>query len=230
MVDNIIIIPYRDRKKHLDYYIKNTVPLLQKHLPNSKLVIIEQNHDKLFNRGKLLNCGFNEYKDRTNYFITQDVDLNPSEECIKKYYMSDVAENKVKGILTSPCNTLGGVIKISSNNIHKCNGFPNNIWGWGTEDKALQNRTEFYSIKKETNLITSDILGPNKYFKRFDDVNDRNLINTSKNHSLHYIQFNKLSREMKLNEILSSGLNSLNYKVIDKIKISDYIEHIKVEI
>ena len=35
---------------------------------------------------------------------------------------------------------------------------------------------------------------------------------------------------MKLNEILSSGLNSLNYKVIDKIKISDYIEHIKVEI
>ena len=36
--------------------------------------------------------------------------------------------------------------------IQKINGFPNDVWGWGTEDKALQNRTEYYNIKKITNL------------------------------------------------------------------------------
>ena len=34
MLDNVIIIPYRAREKHLEYFIENTVPLLQKHMPN----------------------------------------------------------------------------------------------------------------------------------------------------------------------------------------------------
>ncbi len=58
MYDTVIIIPYRAREKHLEYFIENTVPLLQKHIPNSKVVIIEQDwNNKLFNRGCLLNIG-----------------------------------------------------------------------------------------------------------------------------------------------------------------------------
>ncbi len=58
MLDNVIIIPYRNREKHLKYYLENTVPLLQKHIPNGKVVIVEQDwNNKLFNRGCLLNIG-----------------------------------------------------------------------------------------------------------------------------------------------------------------------------
>ena len=44
--DNIIIIPYRDRKEQLDYFIKDSVPLIQQYLPNSKVVTIEQTEGK----------------------------------------------------------------------------------------------------------------------------------------------------------------------------------------
>ena len=40
MYDNIIIIPFRNRDTHLEYFINNTVPLIQKYLPNSKVVVI----------------------------------------------------------------------------------------------------------------------------------------------------------------------------------------------
>jgi hypothetical protein len=62
MYENIIAIPYRNREKHLNYYIEHTVPLLQKHLPNSKVVVVEQVQGKLFNRAALLNVVFKEYE------------------------------------------------------------------------------------------------------------------------------------------------------------------------
>ena len=42
MYENIIIIPFRNRDEHLEYYIKNAVPLIQEYLPNSKVVVVEQ--------------------------------------------------------------------------------------------------------------------------------------------------------------------------------------------
>ena len=49
MYENIIAIPYRNRVEHLDYFIKNTVPLVQEYLPNTKVVVVEQSEGKLFN-------------------------------------------------------------------------------------------------------------------------------------------------------------------------------------
>ena len=51
-------------------------------------------------------------------------------------------DNNIIGIYTSKHNTLGGIIKFTTNNFEKINGFPNNFWGWGVEDKALQNRVD----------------------------------------------------------------------------------------
>ena len=31
----IILIPYRNRKKHLDFFVKYSTPILKKHIPNS---------------------------------------------------------------------------------------------------------------------------------------------------------------------------------------------------
>ena len=148
MYENIIAIPFRNRQEHLEYFIKNTVPLLQEYLPNSKVVVIEQNEGKLFNRGMILNVAFKEYENKTKYFFTHDVDINPTEKCIKEHYTKQVNNTDVLGIYTSQYNTLGGIIKISNQTLHQLNGFPNDIWGWGSEDKALQNRAEYYNIKK----------------------------------------------------------------------------------
>jgi len=60
-----IVVPYRKRPGHLrkfrdaiSTYLKDT---------QYELIIVEQNDDLPFNRGKLLNIGFN--KQRENYVI-----------------------------------------------------------------------------------------------------------------------------------------------------------------
>jgi len=228
--NTIILIPYRQRESHLEYYIKNTVPLLRKHLPNSKVVVIEQGNTKLFNRGKILHVGFKEYQHKTQYFITHDVDMNPTEKTIIEYYLPDINDNIVKGILTSPCNTLGGIIKISSKNMHQINGFPNDIWGWGAEDKALQNRTEFFNIKKETILLHYKKIRDDEYFKTFDDINDRQAKNHTKNYRLHYCNFKNYCIKKKQQLILESGLNNIEYTILERKNLNDYVELIKVDI
>ena len=228
MFDNIIIIPYRHREEHLAYFIQNTVPLLKEHLPNTKVVVIEQNEGKLFNRGKLINVGFKEYENKTKYFFTHDVDINPTLKCINKYYTLGVGDNDVLGIYTSQCNTLGGIIKITNDAIHKINGFPNDIWGWGTEDKALQNRADYFNINKITSL-TNKTYHP-EYILRFNDIDDRERRDISHNTRKHYTTFQRLNNEGKLREVMSSGLNDLEYKVIKKTSIDDMVEVIKVEI
>ena len=228
MYENIIAIPFRNRDKHLEYFIKNTVPLFQEHLPNSKVVVVEQKEGKLFNRGALLNVAFNEYKSKTKYFFTHDVDINPTKKCIEEHYTKEVNDTDVLGIYTSCCNTLGGIIKINDQTIQKINGFPNDVWGWGTEDKALQNRAEYYNITKLTNL-TNRTEHP-KYLLRFDDVNDRETKHVSQNTNKHYHRFQQLNREQKLQEIMSSGINNLAYTILERKQIHDMVELIKVDV
>ena len=52
MYQNIILIPYRNREKNLSYFIQNTIPLIEKYMPKTLVVIIEQDEGKLFNREK----------------------------------------------------------------------------------------------------------------------------------------------------------------------------------
>lgn len=229
MYENIIAIPYRKREKHLDYFIKNTVPLIEKHMPNTKIVVIEQNEGKLFNRGAILNVAFKEYENKTKYFLTHDVDLNPTEILIKNTYNKNINDKEVFAIYTSAHQTLGGIIKITNNSIKKINGFPNNMWGWGVEDKALQNRTEYFGIHKIRKLYSC--YSYPQYILRFDDINDRVRHSShDKRHHHHNILFKKQSKEKQLQEIMSSGLNNLKYNVFERKQLHKIVELIKVDI
>jgi len=227
--ENIIIIPYRNRKEHLELFIKDVIPLFEKYLKPFKVVIIEQEVGKLFNRGMLLNIGFNEYKDKSKYFFTHDVDIYPNEKCIKEIYTKE-EYNNIVGIYTSDCNTLGGIIKFTTNNFEKLNGFPNNFWGWGVEDKALQNRVEYMKIQVNKTILKND---KNRfdYFTIKNDVDDR-LMDTLFNDKTHfeYNIFNTLIDSIKINYIMNSGLNNLTYKIISRETINENIEIIKVSI
>lgn len=226
---NIILIPYRNREEHLKYFIENSYPILKKILKKVQIIIVEQTSDKLFNRGKLLNIGFHEYKNEAEYFFTHDVDLNPTIDTVKKFYTKNVKDNEIMGIYTSACNTLGGIIKFKKEAYIKTNGFPNEIWGWGTEDKALQNRAEFKDINISKNILNND---PKKdeYFKIFNDVDDRIKVNMNKNWFLHYRLFEKLNSDEKEKQIMSDGLNNLTYKIRNIEEINKDIKKLTVEI
>jgi hypothetical protein len=229
---NVILIPYRNRKEHLDIFIKDIIPLFEKYLQPFKLVIIEQEEGKLFNRGLLLNIGFNEYKDLATYFYNHDVDIYPNELAISSFYTNHnyKCEDRFVGIYTPPCNTLGTIIKFHKKLFRKINGYPNNFWGWGVEDKALQNRVEFMHIPIKKILFRNSI-NIGDYFTVKNDIDDRHRDNFFQSKTnFEYDEFINLPSEIKLKYIMSSGLNNLEYKIISKESLELNIDLIKVSI
>ena len=103
-----------------------------------------------FNLGLLKNIGFElaskKKSKKKNYYILTDVDLLPSMNLIKEYlkYPTNPIHLANKGTRYNmngkDANFLGGVISVSDKDFIKANGYPNNFWGWGGEDNALNRR------------------------------------------------------------------------------------------
>ena len=223
MYENIIAIPFRNRDRHLEYFIKNTVPLLEQYLPNTKVVVIEQKDGKLFNRGALLNVAFKEYQNKTRYFFTHDVDLNPSIKIIKDIYTDE--KNDINRIRSAHRYSLGGIIKVKHDVIFHINGFPNNIWGWGIEDRALYFRCIIKNIQITDNKHQEFKIMP--HISNSETYSgEKKIISDMWTHD--YI--NKLDNKQKEDMIMSSGLNNLKYTIIERKMIHNMVELIKVDI
>ena len=241
MKKNIVLIPYRDRKKHLEYFLKHSAPKLKEKLDNFELLVIEQSDDKqLFNRGKLLNAGFDycNNDEEDIYFFHHDVDINPLSDKTFKFYNKNIDNNTIIR-LCSPENprktdvisrSCGGTIKISNILFKKMNGFPNNYWGWGAEDKNLKNRADYCNTKYISYLNKNNKKACLGHFLIFNDIDDRVRNNYKSKHINDYHKFQKMDKQEKKKYILKSGLNNLKYKIIEEIKINEYCKKIIVDI
>ena len=74
-----LIVPYRDRSDHLRVFRRDIGSYMREKNISYNLYVIEQEAGKPFNRGKLLNTGFQESKDECDYFCFHDVDMIPIE-------------------------------------------------------------------------------------------------------------------------------------------------------
>lgn len=230
----LILVPYRDREQHLDIFIKKLAPLLKKHIINIKIVIIEQSQDnKKFNRGKILNVGFAEYYKDYDYFFTHDIDTLPYENTIIDFY-----NNKDYDILRIHSGhhvSLGGIVKFKCDIFKKINGFPNNIWGWGLEDEALFTRAMLNNCNinsyRDFNISIKDFVSlPHHRYK--NQENDFYNKDKEKCFWRWGYDFNPdtLTNTQKINIKFTNGLDDIEYKIINKEIINDYIEKIVVEI
>ena len=178
MYENVILIPYRNREENLNYFLNNSWGLIKANVNNVKLVIIQQEDGKQFNRGKLLNVGFKEYLNKTRYFITHDVDINPTKLSIKFYN----THHDIFVIMSAHKESFGGIVKFKNEVIIDINGFPNNIWGWGIEDRAIF----FRSCIKKINYIFNTF--ENKT-KNFNILKHKSNAETYKNEKKKYLIF-----------------------------------------
>lgn len=229
MEKHIIIIPYRDREKQLNIFLEKTLPRLQQYLNNVEILVIEQVEGQPFNRGKLLNIGVKE-SDYDSYLFTHDVDVHPHRHTIYNIYDKKLNEKEIMGIYTSKHNTLGGIIKFKKRTFEIINGFPNNFWGWGMEDKALQNRAEFMKVKISKN-IRQDTIQENDYFI----VNDQNITrvvtpDAQEKHNFVYKEFQKLNNMQKYANIFNNGLDNLKYAIEGKEILMENVKKITVKI
>lgn len=229
-MSSLIVIPYRNRKEHIEYYLKNTLPNLNKYLDSFKIVIVEQLGDELFNRGKLINIAAIEFKDDYQYLITQDVDINPTSNVIAEHYNISLKDKQVHGIYTSFYDTMGGICKFNMVDFHTINGFPNNFWGWGVEDRALQNRAYFYDLYKTKFIHNKD---PNKqnFFKIFSDNHDRTVNKKYKEKTnFEYHKFININKEEQLKHIMDSGIHNCQYTIINKYNTIEKVEWLQVDL
>lgn len=148
-----IIIPFRDREFHLKLFTQHLHPFLNKQLIEYKIYVIEQNDDKAFNRGKLLNIGFMEALKQDNFccFIFHDVDVLPINQkqiysCSKtpRHICSNLDKFRYNLIYPS---FFGVGTSFSKSQFLQINGFSNMYFGWGGEDDDIYLRVRYKNLK-----------------------------------------------------------------------------------
>jgi hypothetical protein len=202
------------RKKQLQTF-KQQMELIFKDQTNYHIYVIEQesdrtDYDKLpdpikqegstmakFNLGRLKNIGFElAVKDnkgtKNSYYVLSDVDLLPSVGLVKGYlkYPKIPIHLGNKGTRYNKDGKdkdfLGGVLSVSKQDFEKANGYPNNFWGWGGEDEALNKRfksayikiekpndpvidLETYSIKEKMAVLKKDKMKEMQKWEKLDE-------------------------------------------------------------
>jgi hypothetical protein len=136
-----IIVPFRDltvektRMKQLRRFVPQMVNFLRSSRVAFHVYIIEQSNDRRkFNRGKLLNIGFDiAMKEGCTIFIFHDVDLLPSAELLDYYTQQPTVHPihiaRVWDRYNANPSYFGGVVSFSKEMFVSINGFPNNFWG-----------------------------------------------------------------------------------------------------
>ena len=139
-----IIVPFRDQEseKKRTKQLNTLVEYFKSYLKDDeyKIFVVEQSNDqRKFNRGQLLNIGF-EYavKEGYNNFIFHDADLLPSDE-LKEYYenIPEIGPVHIAAVWDrygSNQKYFGGIVVFNKKMFERINGYPNDFWGWGGED------------------------------------------------------------------------------------------------
>ena len=169
-----IVVPYRNRYAQLYEFKQSIQDYLRSTEIDYRIIVVEQDDAKLFNRGKLLNIGFLEAKKlKCDYVCFHDVDMLPSKV---DYGYSDVpihlattltsSDNKNKPIFDQ---YFGGVTIFPVELFEKINGYSNNYWGWGFEDDDLLWRCLHHNLPCDTTSLKNS--GPKTASLKFNGLN-----------------------------------------------------------
>jgi len=181
-----IIVPYRDRRKDLDIFVPHIDEFLSDKNIDYTIFIIEQDDDRPFNRGKLLNIGFDLVKEDFDYFCFHDVDMLPiNDDCDYSYddvpihLASELESYNYK--LPFP-HYFGGVVLFTKEDFLEVNGYSNEYWGYGVEDLDMLYRIEKSDLQHE---IQYDISGMTKQVRY--SLNEVKITNSLVSRELNYI-------------------------------------------
>lgn len=222
---SVIVVPYRDggnqnRAEQLTAFLR--------HYEDENILIVEQTDGEKFNRGILLNIGYDylvKLLPEANTFLFHDVDIVMDKEMIQKYYGYDGKPIVHLGAMmkndkyTSSTNFLGRILKMTKEAYQALNGFPNTFYGWGGEDDAFANR--IYDAGETVYRPTEKNAG-----YEMETTNDIFLDKESEEREKH-----------KLEELVSdtlmwkiNGLNSLQYTVVNAISLGKNARKITVQL
>lgn len=162
----LIVVPYRNRKKHLDIFLTHIKDFFLKDETNNvlevKIIVIEQSEKKKFNLGIINNIGFLLEENYLDYICINNVDFLPVNA---DYSYADVPTSLISEgfdkhpidpenddpylknwILNQPKEPFHGSIFIPKEIFKRVNGYSNRYWGWGFEDLDMKMRLNIKKI------------------------------------------------------------------------------------
>jgi hypothetical protein len=212
-----IIVPYRDREEHLKQFIPYMKGYLTRKGFSFDFYIVEQEEGKPFNRGMLLNIGYELANKKESYksIVFHDIDMLPvnvdySHNEIPTHLASEAEQFGWKLPMNGTYEVYFGGITLFPNEVFReINGYSNDYWGWGAEDDDLLHRVRssgFEWIRRYPGVVRS--------------LNHQRNINQDE-----YRKNIEKVREMWANklEYKNEGLNSLKYEVLEDKSNEDYV-------
>ena len=198
----VFIVPYKNRqeeKLHFSIYMKY---ILEDYNENEyEIYYSHQLQNKPFSRGGTKNIGFiavkekypKDYKNIT--FVFNDVDTVPSEKNMLNFITSKGIVKHFFGFTF----TLGGIFSITGEDFERCNGFPN-LYGWGMEDNAMNDRVITNNIKIDRSV--------------FYPIRSKRIINF--NNDPRRIINNKEPSDFKKKQLMDNlnSINNLEYTIV----------------
>ncbi|MEE6479887.1 hypothetical protein FKM82_012405 [Ascaphus truei] len=145
-----VLIPFRERFEELLSF----VPHMHQYLSEKKILhhifVINQVDHFRFNRASLINVGFLESGNETDYIAMHDVDLLPLNPDLDYGYPEKgpfhVASPELHPLYHYK-TYVGGILLLTKKHYEMCNGMSNRFWGWGREDDEFYRRIKAAGLK-----------------------------------------------------------------------------------
>ena len=144
----VFLVPYRAknaqtfRRNQIITMMENVKTYFTKHNIEYKIVIMEQNDINYFNRGLLLNAAFLEgekLETDTKKYLHFNVDyVITLDRPFPQEFLNDI--HGFIDLHRPAFPVLGAACVFDPESYRKCNGFPNDLEGWGGDDWAIYNR------------------------------------------------------------------------------------------
>lgn len=228
-----IIVPYRDREAHLNVFLS--------HMANESsaderpaIFVIEQDDDRPFNRGWLMNVGAHVamYNDRygiiedpslfaATTLVLHDVDTLP-DASLRPFYVRAPPEGSSFHLVNPMWDSgpelmyanFGGINVFRASDFVSIDGFPNNIHGWGLEDDCIRQRA---SLRSPPLNILRPLHGTLTFLpheSNRDETKLRSYANTL--------------RDDRIRARGDDGLSTLRYRVNGVDRLGSSIYHVRV--
>lgn len=169
-----IIIPFRGRHEQLSELQTSFENYFSNCEIDYRIIVVEQDDAKLFNRGFLLNIGFTlADKMGCDYVVFHDVDMLPVDV---DYSYSEVPLHLATDFVIDASEKprelfeeyFGGVTLFPTETFKKINGYSNKYWGWGFEDTDLLLRCSEKNVELDTMKIVN--IGDNGQVLKFNGI------------------------------------------------------------
>jgi hypothetical protein len=155
-----IVIPFRDRESHLSAFLPHTVAYFERDKADRavdvRFLIVEQPPGLPFNRGLMVNIGFQILRHEIDYVCFHDVDYLPMWA---DYSYPDKPSMLVgyglepppfqHFFIEEPTKFFSAVVLLQNAHVERVNGYSNDYWGWGHEDLDFVRRLDAVGLARD---------------------------------------------------------------------------------